>query len=83
MRLQLTDRVALIEWPEGSGAPWVEFSGQIYGPEDLLPFESRRTARDFILRQMQSTYGLPVYWPALAIEFVFPVSEERPGKQPA
>jgi hypothetical protein len=75
--LRLTDCSTLIELPQGSGAPWVETCSQLHAAVDSLPVDVAPQAREFVASCMQKEYGLPVNWPKLAVEFVFPISEDR------
>lgn len=76
MSVPVADCVSLIEWPQGSGSPWVEYNGQLYGPREHLPFQNTNLAREYVASRMHREFGLAVNWPELAIEFVFPISED-------
>jgi hypothetical protein len=82
MSIRLSSGVSLIEWPQGSASPWAEYNGQIFGAGETLPLATSPFARDFVAHYMSRKYGLPIYWPPLAIEFVFPIAEDRKSFRP-
>ncbi len=74
--LHVEHGAAIVRWPERSGRLWVAIGNRIYGRDEQLPLGEGPLARAFVRRCMEKNFGLPIHWPAVAIEFVYPPNEE-------